>query len=132
MLPDRFGTERLILRPIDAGDVGAIFAGYAQDPEVVRFLTFRPHSDRGDTETYIARCLATPASRARTYVLIGRADRRLLGAFELRRPEPHPLHCRYVLAPPRGGRRPVGRALSAGARWGTAPPENWRPRAPLA
>jgi RimJ/RimL family protein N-acetyltransferase len=47
MLPDRFGTERLILRPIETGDAGAIFTGYAQDPDVVRFLTFPPHRDRG-------------------------------------------------------------------------------------
>ena len=60
MLPDRFGTERLILRPIETGDAGAIFTGYAQDPDVVRFLTFPPHRDRGDIESYIARCLATP------------------------------------------------------------------------
>src|ERR1700693_3186973 len=98
MLPDRFGTERLMLRPIETGDAGAIFTGYAQDPEVVRFLTFAPHRDRGDTETYIARCLATPPSRARTYVLIGRADRRLLGAFELRRPEAPRLRCGSGLA----------------------------------
>src|ERR1700732_661799 len=103
MLPDRFGTERLILRPIETGDAGAIFTGYAQDPDVVRFLTFPAHRDRGDTETYIARGLATPPSRARTYVLIGRADRRLLGAFELRRPEPHRLACGFVWGPARWG-----------------------------
>ena len=50
MLPDRFGTERLILRPIEAADAGAIFTGYAQDPEVVRFLTFRPHRDLGSLQ----------------------------------------------------------------------------------
>src|SRR5260370_36010028 len=121
MLPDRFGTERLILRPIDAGDVGAIFAGYAQDPEVVRFLTFRPHSDRGDTETYIARCLATPASRARTYVLIGRADRRLLGAFELRRPEPPRLACGHAVARPWWRRGPITQALAPAPAWALAP-----------
>jgi len=29
MLPDRFGTPRLLLRPIAPGDAPAIFAGYA-------------------------------------------------------------------------------------------------------
>src|SRR5437660_7208858 len=126
MLPDRFGTERLILRPIEAADAGAIFSGYAQDAEVVRFLTFPPHRNLGDTESYIARCLATPASHARTYVLIGRVDRRLLGAFELRRPEPHRLDCGYVLARPWWGRGLMSEALTAVAEWAMAQPEIWR------
>src|ERR1700726_4032238 len=112
MLPDRFGTERLILRSIETGDASAIFTGYAQDAEVVRFLTFPPHRDRSDTETYIARCLAMPPSRARTYVLIGRADRRLLGAFELRRPGPHRLACGPLVGGARGGPGPGGAARS--------------------
>src|SRR5437870_2945575 len=74
MLPDRFGTERLILRPIEAADAGAIFSGYAQDAEVVRFLTFPPHRNLGDTESYIARCLATPASRATATATQSRAE----------------------------------------------------------
>ena len=32
MLPDRFETTRLMLRPIAANDAPAIFTGYAQDP----------------------------------------------------------------------------------------------------
>ena len=59
MLPDRFDTERLMLRPIEQGDAAAIFAGYAQDPEVVRFVSFRQHRSLADAEAYIARCLAT-------------------------------------------------------------------------
>jgi [ribosomal protein S5]-alanine N-acetyltransferase len=78
MLPDRFETSRLILRPIAAHDAPAILAGYAQDPDVVRFLTGRPHRGLVDTEAYVARCTAAPADRSRTYVLIGRADGRLL------------------------------------------------------
>jgi [ribosomal protein S5]-alanine N-acetyltransferase len=106
MLPDRFETTRLILRPIEADDATAIFTGYAQDPEVVRFLIWRPHQDLAETEAYIAGCTAAPADRSRTYALIGRGDGPLLGAFALRRPEPHRLDCGYVPA-----RRYWGRGL---------------------
>jgi ribosomal-protein-alanine N-acetyltransferase len=126
MLPERFATERLILRPIEAADAGAIFTGYARDPEVVRYLTFHPHRTLGDTETYIARCLATPASRARTYVLVGRAEGMLIGAFELRRPEPHRLDCGYVLARPCWGRGLMTEALTTVAEWAMAQREIWR------
>ena len=66
MLPDRFHTARLALRPIAPDDAGPIFETYAQDAEVTRFLVWRPHGGRADTEAYLARCLATPPDASRT------------------------------------------------------------------
>jgi len=70
MLPDRFETARLILRPIEPQDAPAIFTGYAQDPEVVRFLIWRPHQSLTDTKVYIADRMARPLDRSLTYALI--------------------------------------------------------------
>lgn len=126
MLPDHFETARLILRPIAAGDAAAIFDGYAQDREVVRYLTFRPHRTFAETEAYVARCLAVPAQRGRVYALIHRTDDRLLGAFELRRPEPHRLDCGYVLARAWWGRGLMTEALSSVAEWAMRPAGIWR------
>jgi ribosomal-protein-alanine N-acetyltransferase len=126
MLPDRFETERLIMRPIARGDGLAIFAGYAQDLEVVRYLSWRPHRRLAETESYIDRCLMAPATRARTYALIGRAEGRLVGAFELRRPEPHRLDCGYVLARPLWGRGLMTEALAETARWAMSRDDVWR------
>ena len=39
MAPDTFETARLLLRPVTIMDVDAIFGSYAQDEEVVRYLT---------------------------------------------------------------------------------------------
>ena len=126
MLPDRFETTRLILRPIAEGDASAIFTGYAQDPVVVRFLTFRPHQGLTETKAYIARCTAAPTDRSRTYVLTGRAGGRLLGAFELRRPEPHRLDFGYVLARPYWGRGLMTEALAEVAGWAMHQDAIWR------
>ena len=112
MLPDRFETARLILRPIARQDAPAIFTGYAQDLEVVRFVVWRPHQGLTDTEAYISRCTAARPDRARTYALTRRADGRLLGAFELRRPEAHRLDCGYVLARPFWGSGLMTEALT--------------------
>jgi RimJ/RimL family protein N-acetyltransferase len=60
MLPDTFHTARLKLRPIVPEDAGPIFDGYAQDTTVTRFVIWRPHRSRSDTEAYIAQCIATP------------------------------------------------------------------------
>jgi [ribosomal protein S5]-alanine N-acetyltransferase len=126
MLPDRFETARLILRPIAPDDAPAIFIGYAQDPEVARFVTWRPHQDLADTAAYIARCIATPADRSRTYALIGREGGRLLGAFDLRRPEPHRLDCGYVLARAEWGRGLMTEALSEVTLWAMQQDGIWR------
>jgi ribosomal-protein-alanine N-acetyltransferase len=126
MLPDRFQTARLILRPIAAADAPAILAGYATDPEVVRYLTWEPHRDLADTEVYIAGCLAAPADAARTYVLLRQTNGALRGAFQLRRPLPHRLDCGYVLARRHWGRGLMSEALTAVADWAMAQPEIWR------
>lgn len=43
MLPETFRTARLFLRPIAMADAGPIFAAYARNPEVTRFLIWRPN-----------------------------------------------------------------------------------------
>ena len=74
----------------------------------------------------IARCTASPADRARTYALIGREEGRLLGTFDLRRPEPHRLDCGYVLAPAEWGSGLMTEALSEVARWAMRQNGIWR------
>jgi [ribosomal protein S5]-alanine N-acetyltransferase len=126
MLPDRFETVRLILRPIARIDAPAVFAGYAQDPEVVRYLIWRPHRTIADTEAYIAGCLSEPIDSSCTYALLDRSDGRLLGALALRRPAPYRLDCGYVLARPFWGRGLMTEALSEVARWAMHADDIWR------
>ena len=98
MLPDIFQSPRLLLRPVTAADADAIFEAYAQDEEVARYVIWRPHRSRSETQAYVERCLATPAEVERTYMLLGREDNVVRGAFALRRRAPHRLDCGYVLA----------------------------------
>jgi RimJ/RimL family protein N-acetyltransferase len=126
MLPDGFETARLILRPVARGDAPAIFAGYAQDPEVVRYLMWRPHQKLAETEAYIAECLAAAPNKSRTYALMERTEGRLLGAFALRRPEPHRLDCGYVLARPSWGQGLMTEALTEVTLWAMRQDDIWR------
>jgi ribosomal-protein-alanine N-acetyltransferase len=125
-LPDHFETARLILRPLAAEDAPAVFDCYAHDPEAVRFLMFPPHRSLADTEAWIARCAATLPERARNYVLIGRADGDLRGAFELRRPVPYALDCGYVLGRPWWGRGLMSEALAEVTGWAMRQDGIWR------
>ncbi len=97
-LPDRFVTNRLVLRPLQVADAAQVFATYAADIEVTRFLTWTPHPSVSQTEAYLAGCVATPVDRLRAYALTSRNDGTLQGAFDLRRITPRRLEFRMVLA----------------------------------
>ena len=47
--PEQIETERLILRRPRMDDAPVIFAAYAQDPEVTRYMTWRPHKNMEET-----------------------------------------------------------------------------------
>jgi ribosomal-protein-alanine N-acetyltransferase len=124
MFPDGFQTERLTLRPITADDAQPIFNGYAQDPNVTRFLTWRPHRSLDDTNAYVQRCMGAASSR--TYVLMGRQNGALMGAFDLRQERPHALGYGYVLARPAWGQGLMTEALREVSRWALLQPDIWR------
>jgi [ribosomal protein S5]-alanine N-acetyltransferase len=118
IFPDKFHTARLVLRPVMAADRDAIFVTYAQDAEVTRYLTWRPHRSRSDTGEYIAHCLATMATDTRTYVVTSREDGTVMGAFDLRRPAPHRLEFGYALGRAWWGQGLMTEALTEVVQWG--------------
>jgi RimJ/RimL family protein N-acetyltransferase len=126
MLPETFRTARLVLRPIGHGDDAAIFDGYARDAEVTRFLTWRPHGCRGDTDAYIDRCLAASADVSRTYVITDRADGAVRGAFDLRRAVPFRLEVGCVLARAWWRQGLMTEALAEVADWALGQPSVFR------
>ena len=56
--PETFETERLRLRVPLRSDAPAIFEGYAQDAEVVRYLVWRAHRSLRETEQFLETCAA--------------------------------------------------------------------------
>jgi RimJ/RimL family protein N-acetyltransferase len=52
--PERLATDRLVLRRPRPKDAEPIFAGYASDPEVTRFLSWRTHRSVADTKAFLA------------------------------------------------------------------------------
>ena len=126
MFPDAFHTARLSFRPIAPGDAASIFDTYAQDREVTRFLTWRPHQRLSETEAYIAHCVATSPLASRTYVLTGREDGAIRGAIDLRTAAPHSVAFGYVLARAWWGRGLMTEALTQVAAWALAQPHIFR------
>ena len=126
MLPNSFDTARLVLRPIAAEDADVIFNTYAQDEEVTRYVIWRPHKNLGETRAYIEHCIATPHDIERTYVLVGKGDNIIRGAFALRQRALHRLDCGYVLARRWWQQGLMTEALSEITAWGLCQPSIFR------
>ncbi|MBO0661091.1 GNAT family N-acetyltransferase [Jiella sp. MQZ9-1] len=119
-----FTTARLKLRPLIQQDTRAIFEGYARAPQIMRYMTWRPHNAIGETEAFVARSIAAEA--ARTYAIVEHDAPDLCGVFTLRRPEAHRLGFGYVLAKPFWGRGYISEVLTTVADWALHQDGIWR------
>ena len=124
MFADALLTSRLHIRPIAPRDAQPIFDGYAQDPQVTRFLTWRPHATLSETEFYVADCMAATSSR--TYVLVNRSSERVVGAFAVRRTQSHAIEVGYVLERLSWGQGLMAEALTEMTRWALGQNGIWR------
>lgn len=122
--PARLETARLLLRETCAADAGAVFAGYAADPEVTRFLTFRPHRSVADSEAFLAWAAAQRAGGGyNCYAIIRRADGALMGTFDLRRETEYRVTCGYALGRAYWRQGYMSEALRAAVEWVAGQPE---------
>jgi ribosomal-protein-alanine N-acetyltransferase len=76
-------TDRLLLRPLEAGDFRAVHA-YASDPEVVRFMDWGPNT-LDDTTAFLERMITSVNASPRTQypLAIEPAGEPLAGVVEL-------------------------------------------------
>ena len=56
--PQTFATMRLVARPPRASDADAVFAAYANDPEVTRYLSWRAYSRVAPLTAFLKECAA--------------------------------------------------------------------------
>jgi RimJ/RimL family protein N-acetyltransferase len=83
--PESFLTARLLLRKPRSEDAPLIFAAYAQDPEVTRYLTFRPHRDVNETHQAVERFLESwRSAKSYAWLIFRREDETLVGAISAR------------------------------------------------
>jgi [ribosomal protein S5]-alanine N-acetyltransferase len=83
--PETFSTTRLLLRPPVRADAEAIFRAYAHDPEVTRYLIWRPHADVETTYAFVDHCLtAWREHTSFSWIITWRTTGQLLGMISLR------------------------------------------------
>jgi RimJ/RimL family protein N-acetyltransferase len=112
--PDAIETPRLSLRRPRAGDVDAIFARYASDPDVTRLVGWPRHRTVDDTRGFLSfsddEWAKWPAG---PYLIFARDDGRLLGSTGLIFETPYRAATGYVLAKDEWGRGYATEALDA-------------------
>lgn len=117
-------TPRLRLRAPTLGDAPAIFTGYAQDPAVTRYVSWRTHTSADDARAFLRHCAEADAAGSEvTWVIeLGGA---LAGMIGLRL-GPHRAELGYVLARPHWGRGLATEAARAVTDWALARPGCFR------
>jgi [ribosomal protein S5]-alanine N-acetyltransferase len=112
-LPEQIGTARLALRrPVEA-DAGSIFRAYTQDPEVCRFMIWKPHACESVTREFIASCIESwQAGTRRPYSITEQGSDNAIGMLEARVLGPT-VDIGYVLARAHWGKGYMPEAIRA-------------------
>jgi RimJ/RimL family protein N-acetyltransferase len=114
--PESFLTARLHLRKPRPEDAPLIFAAYAQDPEVTRYLTFRPHREVREAEEAVERFLKSwRTGKSYCWLIFSRGDEELLGAIGARNDQG--INLGYVLARPFWRQGFMSEALNVVVAW---------------
>jgi RimJ/RimL family protein N-acetyltransferase len=119
-------TERLELRSATRADAPLAFASYAADPDVPRYMTWRPHKSLAETEEFFRRCEEVWRTRtAFPWSLRLKTDGSYAGMLEARI-KGHAVDIGYVLARHLWRRGLMSEAVAALVQWALAQPEIFR------
>jgi [ribosomal protein S5]-alanine N-acetyltransferase len=119
--PEALETERLILRRFVMEDAEAVFERYAQDAEVTRFMTWRPHKSLDETREYRRQADARWESGRDFRWAVTTPEDGLIGAIALR-VNGFKANLGYVIARPWWNRGFATEATRAVVDWTMAQP----------
>jgi len=116
--PEKISTDRLFLRKPMMEDAALSFKLYAQDPEVTKFLTWKPHQSIKETKSFLERCLNNWKSGISfPWTIIRKKDKQLMGMLEIVNIDHTGIHVGYVLARPYWGNGYMTEALMEIVDW---------------
>jgi len=119
-------TERLTLRKPRMPDAPFIFERYAQDPEVTRYLVWKPHRHVNKTEDFLDHCLDVwEQGSSFPYVLTLQEIDEPVGMLEIHN-KGFKVEIGYALARPHWGKGYMTEALRTVIEWVFTQPEIFR------
>ena len=117
--PEKIETNRLLLRKPMMEDASPIFQLYAQDREVTRYLTFKPHSSIQATKDFLERCLHNwKNEKSFPWTIVRMKDNQLVGMVEIVNIDQTGVQIGYVLAKPYWGNGYMTEVLRKIIDWG--------------
>lgn len=125
--PERIETERLVLRRPTVDDAPAMFANYASDPEVTKYLTWAPHTSVDTTREALTR-LSEGWDTGSAHPWSITIDDEIVGMIEAAISPPL-AEFGWVLSRSLWGRGLMTEAASAVQSWLLSQPEIWRAQA---
>lgn len=124
--PEHFSTHRLFCRRTRRGDAEAIFAAYAADADVTRFLAWRPHANVESLAAFLdTQVEAWDAGSGFRYEVCAKGTDTPIGSIAARA-EGARVNFGYVLAKPYWGRGLMAEALEWLIGWALAQPGVFR------
>ncbi len=124
--PEKFETDRLVLRPARLSDAESIFQTFAQDPEVTRYTSWRPHTSIAQTLEFLAGCeQAWQGDRRFPYIITLKGSNSAIGLFEIRL-EGFTAEVGYGIGRAYWGKGYTTEAARASIDWGLAQPSIYR------
>jgi [ribosomal protein S5]-alanine N-acetyltransferase len=124
--PTTWETKRLRLQPATLADAADAFESYTSDPEVPRYMTWRPHRKLAETEQFLRRCEDVWRERlAFTWSLRLKSDGSFAGMLEAR-VERHSVNIGYVLARHLWRRGLMSEAVGGLVQWAMSHPGVYR------
>lgn len=115
--PETIQTTRLLLRKPLPGDVSAVLRGYAHDPDVTRYLTWKPDQSLEEISAFVDRALnAWERGSIYTWALTLRDSGRLIGMIDARI-DAYMVNIGYVIAQEYWNRGYATEALKAVLAW---------------
>lgn len=128
--PERVETERLLLRWQQESDAEQMFARYAGDPEVTRYLTWGPHRSVDDTLAFLRQHEGEqPPGQTFNWLIFPRTGGPLIGSIGCRRLDGHLVQFGYCLARDAWGKGYATEAARAMVGVWLTEPSVWRVQA---
>jgi RimJ/RimL family protein N-acetyltransferase len=115
--PKILKTERLRLRKAKLSDAEAIFRQYAEDPQVIKYVSWHAHRNLEETREYMRMCMmAWDVAKAFHWVIETRDDKEVIGMI-IARVNAEKWELGFVLAQAYWGRGFMTEAVKALIAW---------------